>query len=100
PVRDGRVFSATGVIEPGWVVRVPLANTTLEEEDGQAWYSVERGDTLWGISARFLGDPLRWPELFEANRGTSLPDGRTLTNPNLIWPELRLRVPVDLESAE
>jgi nucleoid-associated protein YgaU len=29
---------------------------------------VEGGDTLSSIAARRLGDPNRWPELFEANR--------------------------------
>ena len=95
PMLDGEVFPATGVIEPGWTIRVPLPSDALEEVDGQVWYTVEKGDTLWGISARFLGDPLRWPEIFEANRGTAaLADGRTLRNPHLIWPQLRIQLPM------
>jgi len=94
----GSVFPETGVSEPGWVLRVPLPSTALEEQDGEVFYTVEHGDTLWGISARFLGDPFRWPELYEENRGASLPDGRTLRDPNLIWPELRLRIPLALEA--
>lgn len=41
-------------------------------------YIVERGDTLWDISALFLNEPWRWPELWSVN-----PDVR---DPNLIYP--------------
>lgn len=32
-------------------------------------YRVQPGDTLWAIAQRTYGDPTRWPELFQANRG-------------------------------
>jgi two-component SAPR family response regulator/LysM repeat protein len=96
---DGLVFDETGVIQPGWTLRIPLPSARLEEQDGEVFYTVERGDTLWGISARFLGDPLRWPEIYEHNRASAaLPDGRTLHDPNLIWPELRLRMPLAIDT--
>ena len=46
-------------------------------------YEVRPGDTLWAIAERHLGDPSRWPELFEANRSR-------LANPHLIRPNQKL----------
>jgi hypothetical protein len=66
---------------------------------GDLLYTVRTGDSLSGISARVLGNARRWPELFELNRGVArMPDGRALTNPELVWPGLWLRLP-DLDVA-
>jgi two-component SAPR family response regulator/LysM repeat protein len=92
---DGNVFTRQGVIRPGWVLQIPLPSTAVQTEKGQTYYVVQDGDTLRGIAARFLGDENRWPAIFEQNQGRAqLVDGRTLTNPDLIWPGLRLRLPV------
>lgn len=35
--------------------------------EGVAVYVIERGDTLWDLAQRFLGDPYRWPQIWELN---------------------------------
>src|SRR5205823_3709176 len=93
-MQDGHVFTAQGVIRPGWELLVPTLSTQLDEVDGESWYTVAAGDTLSAIAATLLGDEVRWRELFDLNRSAPNPDGKhTLTDPNVIWPGLRLRLP-------
>lgn len=47
-------------------------------------HTVVEGDTLWDLSAKYLGTPWRWPELWERNR--------FVTNPHYIYPGIRLEI--------
>jgi hypothetical protein len=36
--------------------------------EGAQVHIIERGDTLWDLAARFLGDPYLWPQIWERNQ--------------------------------
>ncbi len=57
-------------------------------------YTVVRGDTLWGIAARHLGDPRRWSEIAELNAGRFEGSAR-FSNPHWIYPGWALVLPAD-----
>lgn len=49
-------------------------------------YTVVKGDCLWKIAKKFLGDGSRWPEIYELNKDK-------ISNPNLIYPGQVLTLP-------
>ncbi|MHC1698433.1 MAG: LysM peptidoglycan-binding domain-containing protein [Geobacteraceae bacterium] len=61
---------------------VPLAVGAQPEKP--TIYVVKKGDTLWGLSNRFLQDPFYWPNLWARNQ--------VITNPHLIYPRQRVRI--------
>ncbi|MEM6408000.1 MAG: peptidoglycan-binding protein LysM [Pseudomonadota bacterium] len=50
------------------------------------FHTVEKGDTLWAISAKTLGNGAHYEKIFEANRPM-------LTHPDKIYPGQVLRIP-------
>ena len=56
-------------------------------------YRVQEDDDLWDIAERFLGDPEEWHQIYQLNEGRPQPDGRSLTDPNLIIPGWVLLIP-------
>lgn len=83
-------------ISPGLVLRLPDdAAPAIEETEprGEDTYVVEPGDTLWDIAEEELGEGDRYPEVFEASRGTVQSDGHRLTDPDLIRPGWELTIP-------
>jgi len=45
-------------------------------------HTVKKGDTLWGISNKYLNTPFKWPLIWARNKD--------ITNPHLIYPEDRV----------
>jgi hypothetical protein len=112
----GVVFASRGLQQPGGLPGrppAPIAQPAVSVviDHGQAapgaapgetaapapalTYQVQRRDTLWDIAERHLGDPFRWQEIFQINQGCPQPDGRCLTDPDIIHAGWQLRLPAD-----
>jgi DNA-binding SARP family transcriptional activator len=74
----------------------PHASPGTQVADQMRTYVVQRGDTLWGIAERELGDPLRWSEIYALNEGRPQPGGVTLTDPHWIDPGWTLLLPTSV----
>ena len=59
-------------------VAVADADTVTVNPDHPKSYVVQKGDTLWDITGKFLKEPWLWPQVWEANP--------QINNPNLIYP--------------
>lgn len=53
-------------------------------QDEPAIYVIKQGDTLWGLSDRFIKDPKYWPNMWSKNS--------QVTNPHFIYPGQKLRI--------
>ena len=62
-------------------------------QNNEKSYTVKTGDTLWDISEEKLGDPTRYPELFDASRDTIQPGGKRLIDPDHIEPGWDITIP-------
>ena len=61
-----------------------VEDVPAEKSSAYLTYEVQKGDTLWGISRRFIEDPYYWPDLWANN-----PD---IQNPHFIFPGQKLRI--------
>ncbi len=68
------------------VARVDDRMEVVAPEPEATFYTVVKGDSLSKIAKAIYGDPMKYPEIFEANKPM-------LTDPNLIYPGQVLRVP-------
>ncbi|MFF7889253.1 hypothetical protein ACH40F_51955 [Streptomyces sp. NPDC020794] len=104
---DGQVFKANSFLQPGWQLEMPDAagsaggvRTQLVDGAGAAAgesehvVTVRSGDYLSKIAEEELGDGNQWPELFEASRGKSQPDGLpTISDPDVVYAGQQVTVP-------
>lgn len=66
-----------------------IASVTDDSEDDSegVFHTVEKGDTLWAIADKTMGNGSKYEEIFEANKPM-------LTHPDKIYPGQVLRIPV------
>jgi nucleoid-associated protein YgaU len=91
-------------LRPGWVLTLPAAaqadagQALVASDRAHSRYTVVKGDTLSEIAQQYLDDAEAWPRIFEASRGIPQPDGRRLTDPDLILPGWHLFIPSAAEA--
>ena len=75
---------ATGLVP--YVDPAAPAQPSAAVEPEETYYVIEKGDTLWAIAKKFLGNGNRYPEIFEANR-------EVIIDPDKIFPGQKIRIP-------
>ena len=68
----------------GWVRAEDLSPIGGTASSNARYYTVVKGDTLWGIAQKFYGNGSRYPEIAKANN---------ISNPNLIRVGQKLLIP-------
>ena len=74
----------------------PVSTTTVSTP---AVVTVERNDSPWSIAETYLGEGLRWRELWDINRGVVQADGRAWTEAQVILQGWRLTLTADAAAA-
>jgi hypothetical protein len=60
----------------------------IETPERPTKYVVKKGDSLWKISGKVYGNPLKWPRIYRANKDK-------IKHPNRIYPNQVLTIPWD-----
>ena len=85
--------TGTTTVTPAPATTTPTAVTPAPQ--GIVGYVVQKGDHLWGISAKpaVYGDPYQWPLLYKRNRDE-------IYDPDLIYPGQVLHIERDLSQTQ
>jgi LysM repeat protein len=67
-----------------FVAAVACFRPALAQDEEPTVYVIKKGDTLWGLSDRFIKDPYYWPNLWANNP--------PITNPHLIFPGQKVKI--------
>ena len=72
------LFTCISTLAGAWALAQDARPIELAP-DAPDRHIVVKGDTLWGISSKFLKDPFRWPEIWRMN-------DEQIRNPHRIYP--------------
>lgn len=99
-------------LQPGWTLRLPSdAKAAAADNEGgvhtqtggtaahDSEHTVRPGETLSSIAEDELGDADDYPAIAQANDDVRQPDGRTLTDPDEIYPGWQLKIPSAQEAS-
>lgn len=105
PQPDGQSLQEAWTIQPGWNLTLPgdahlpaapapspAGTGSGPAADGATW-TLGPGDSLWSIAQHTTGDGALWPEIWALNEGHPQPDGRLLTDPDVIQDGTMLVLP-------
>ena len=86
--------TATTTVTPA-PATTPTTAAVTPAPQGSVGYVVQKGDHLWGISAKaaVYGDPYQWPLLYKRNRDE-------IYDPDLIYPGQVLHIERDLSQTQ
>ena len=93
PQPGGYTVGQRDGIDPGMVLELPAAAPASVTQAGEEQRTVVSGDTLWDIATDELGSGERYTEIYEASRDITQPDGRQISDPNLIVPGWTVAIP-------
>jgi hypothetical protein len=75
----GKSIISLLLLAAAWIPATATADEIALAENAPDRHVVVKGDTLWGISERFLRDPWRWPDVWGLNKDE-------IKNPHWIYP--------------
>lgn len=78
------------ILAVGNVEGVASVEDNVEGAD-PVFHEVQKGETLWAIAEKTLGNGARYTEIFEANKPM-------LSHPDKIYPGQNLRIPQDAQA--
>ena len=78
----GNVEGVEKVIADNLEVTEPPAPAAPEVQ----YYTIQKGDTLYGVAKEFYGNGMKYPEIFEANR-------EVIEDADKIYPGQKIRIP-------
>ena len=73
-------------------VKSQRADKPSQSKQQRTW-TVKRGDTLSEIALETTGRAANYPKLFRASKSTTQPDGRHLSDADLIYPGWKITIP-------